>query len=107
MPNRSYTYSLPEELPTDPILLDLIPEFVSQWMRDFTVTWPEIKGRGDTEEFKRFGHTIKGSFLQFGFRDLSAVGKQIMTDAEDSDWDEAEARIKGLITALEVLGKRT
>lgn len=107
MPNRPYKYSLPAVLPTDPILLDLIPEFTSQWLKDLTVTWDEIKARADIEEFKRFGHTIKGSFLQFGFRDLSAVGKEIMSDSEKEDWDEANARIKGLINTLEELGSRT
>ena len=106
MPKRSYTYSLPDELPTDPILQDLIPDFIEQWLNDLTVTWAGIKDRGDQEEFKRFGHTIKGSFLQFGFRDLSAVGKQIMADSEEANWDEADARILRIIDALNTLQQR-
>ena len=107
MPKRSYTYPLPDELPTDPILQDLIPEFIEQWMTDLTVNWAGVKDRGDQEEFRRFGHTIKGSFLQFGFRDISAVGREIMNDSEGLDWDEADARILGIIDALKVLKKRT
>ena len=107
MPNSStYSYDVPEVIPTDPVLEDLIPEFIEQWQKDLTVTWTDIKDRGDLEEFKRFGHTIKGSFLQFGFRDLATVGKQIMEDAEDSDWDEAGARIIGIYNVLAVLKKR-
>ena len=107
MPNSStYSYDVPEVIPTDPVLEDLIPEFIEQWQKDLTVTWSDVKERRDMEEFKRFGHTIKGSFLQFGFSDLSAVGKQIMVDAENGDWDEAGARVLGIYNVLAVLKQR-
>jgi chemotaxis protein histidine kinase CheA len=86
--------------------VDLMPEFIAQWMKDLTVTWPEIRERGDLEEFRRFGHTVKGSFLQFGFRELSPVGKEIMADADLGDWEAAHARVAGLLAVLEAMKER-
>ena len=101
MPDRSnMTYTTPDTLPTDPVLADLVPEFIEQWMTDLTVNWADLRTRGDLEEFRRFGHTIKGSFLQFGFAELSRVGKEVMHDAETGDWEGAEARLNGIVRVL-------
>jgi len=94
-------FPLPDVLPADPVLVDLIPDFVDLWMRDLTTMWADIKSSGDTEEFRRFGHTIKGSFLQFGFKELAAVGKSMMDDAANSDWQTADLKVQGLIDALQ------
>ncbi len=99
-------FSLPDQLPADPVLADLIPEFVRQWMHDFNVTWNEIKSSGNIEDFRRFGHTVKGSFLQFGFKGLSGVGIEIMNDSAKGDWETADLRVKGLIQALETISER-
>ena len=107
MPDRSLpTYTVPETLPTDPVLADLVPEFLAQWVNDLTVTWQDLRQQGDLDGFRRFGHTIKGSFLQFGFKELSAVGKEIMHDADDQDWDTAQDRIHGILAVLVELQKR-
>lgn len=107
MPDRSIpTYTIPETLPTDPMLADLVPEFIEQWLTDLSVTWPQIRASGSIDDFRRFGHTIKGSFLQFGFRELSAVGKEIMHDADAGDWDAAEARVIGLGNVLTEVKRR-
>lgn len=101
MPNRSIpTYPVPTGGPSDPVLADLMPEFIAQWTKDLTVTWAEIKDRGDMEEFRRFGHTIKGSFLQFGFRELSPIGREIMDDADRGDWESADLRVQGLLSVM-------
>ena len=68
--------------------------------------WPEIKASGNLEDFRRFGHTIKGSFLQFGFSALSKVGREMMDDAERADWNAAEIKISGLIVALNEIKNR-
>lgn len=104
MPNRSIpTYPVPTGGPSDPVLTDLMPEFIAQWTNDLTVTWAEIKERGDIEEFRRFGHTIKGSFLQFGFRELSPIGREIMGDAENGDWESADLRVQGLLGLMHTM----
>lgn len=101
------TYSLPETLPTDPILADLLPEFASQWLKDLSVTWSDIQQSQDNEALRRFGHTIKGSFLQFGFREMSVAGKEIMNCAEANDWKGAEVYVQALRMAMEQLARRT
>lgn len=107
MSDRSIpTFSLPETFPTNPVLVDLLPEFAEQWLRDLTVTWSAIKQSGDTEDLRRFGHTIKGSFLQFGFKHMSTVGIEIMQFADAADWEGAESRVIGLRHAMESLRDR-
>ncbi len=107
MPDRSIpTYTIPDTLPTDPVLADLVPEFIEQWLTDCSVTWPQIRHNGNVDDFRRFGHTIKGSFLQFGFRELSTVGKDIMHDADSEDWDAADARITGIANVLAEVKRR-
>ena len=99
-------YDVPDHLPTDPVLADLVPEFLEQWERDLTVTFSGIQERQDVEELRRFGHTIKGSFLQFGFRDLAGVGKEIMIDAENEDWMGALAKVNGILGVVQTLRRR-
>ena len=107
MPDRSIpTYTIPDTLPTDPVLADLVPEFIEQWLNDLTVNWQDIRRRGDLDDFRRFGHTIKGSFLQFGFKELSSVGKEIMNDADAEDWEAAQLRVTGIQNMLEELKRR-
>ena len=93
-------YPTPTELPHDAVLKELIPEFVDAWQRDLREQWPSIVESGNTEDFRRFGHTIKGSFLQFGFKELAQVGRDIMSDAENNDWAGASERIKALQAIL-------
>ena len=99
-------YNVPDHLPTDPVLADLVPEFLEQWEKDLTVTFTDMQQRKDVEELRRFGHTIKGSFLQFGFRDLASIGKEIMTDAENGDWQGAADKVNGILGVVRTLSKR-
>lgn len=104
MSNHSdISYDLPDNLPTDPILADLLPDFAAQWLNDLTVTWASLNAAKDAEGLRRFGHTIKGSFLQFGFRDMSVAGKNIMQCAESNDWQGAEAYVLALQQAMRQL----
>jgi chemotaxis protein histidine kinase CheA len=99
-------YKIPDKLPTDPMLADLVPEFLEQWVKDLTVTFPEIRESRSIEELRRFGHTLKGSFLQFGFKDLSVVGRHIMEDAEANRWVDADGRVHILLEILTELQRR-
>jgi hypothetical protein len=99
-------YQLPDILPTDPVLADLLPEFAEQWLHDLTVTWSSLHQAQDSEGLRRFGHTIKGSFLQFGFRDLSVIGSEIMRLAEMNDWEGAGKCVEGLLLVMHSLRAR-
>ncbi|NQW30681.1 MAG: hypothetical protein HQ472_09235 [Ignavibacteria bacterium] len=101
-----FTYELPISLPTEQVMVELLPEFVDSWVSDLTVTWTSITKSMDTEELYRFGHTVKGSFMQFGFKDLSKAGAALMSDAANSDWETASKRIQGILEAMYELKKR-
>ena len=96
-------YQIPTAGPADPILQELLPEFLDAWIKDLSTTWADICARGDVQELHRFGHTIKGSFIQFGFRDLSGVGKEIMEDADRAHWSQASARIAALLLVVNTM----
>lgn len=96
-------YQLPTQGPQDPILQELLPEFLDSWLNDLTTTWVGIRERADVQELYRFGHTIKGSFIQFGFRDLSAAGREIMEDANAGAWNDADARVMALLSVVHTM----
>jgi len=96
----SSTFEMPSELPSDPVLREFYPEFVQRWLTDFEQQWPAIIGRGDVVELRRFGHTIKGSFLQFGLRDMSQAGTKIMSCSDNNDWKGAGEIVASLRAAL-------
>jgi len=98
------TYAAPTSLPSDPVLREFIPEFVTQWRKDFATMFPDIIQRRNAEDLYRFGHTIKGSFLQFGFTDLAQAGRDIMEDSRNGDWSSPVQRVAALedvLTAIE------
>ncbi len=97
---------LPDILPTDPVLADLLPDFARLWLRDLDGAVERCRMDNDAESLHRLGHTIKGSFLQFGFTELSAVGVQIMNAALAKDWEGAQAHVTALRSVLEQLQQR-
>lgn len=91
-----HSYSVPDQWPSDPVLVEFLPEFVEQWVVDLDKPFDQMLDRHNVEELNRLGHTIKGSFLQFGFKDLSALGKEIMVAAQAEDWDGVLERVNVL-----------
>jgi chemotaxis protein histidine kinase CheA len=83
----------------------MLPEFFATWDRDLCNAQSDVVAQHDTEALYRFGHTIKGSMIQFGFRGLSAIGVAIMQDAEHGDFAAAGLRISGLRQQLQDLQK--
>ena len=82
--------------PTDEVLRELLPEFFTAWDRDLCTAITDIVGQKDAEQLHRLGHTIKGSMIQFGFRSLSSLGVEMMSDAERGDFETAGERISML-----------
>jgi hypothetical protein len=101
-----FPYPVPSSVPADPVLREFYPEFVERWLADLTSQWPEIVERNDAEEMYRFGHTIKGSFLQFGLKELAGIGKDIMAASAENDWTTATYFVNGLTEILQVLHQR-
>jgi HPt (histidine-containing phosphotransfer) domain-containing protein len=96
-------------LPDDPILLELVPEFVVSWRRDIAEQLPAIVAERNRDELYRFGHTLKGSARQFGFAELADIGAEIMSIARENLWDrldETIATARELLDALELLARQ-
>ena len=92
--------------PADSVLRELLPEFFTIWDRDLCNATSEILDRNDSDALYRFGHTIKGSLMQFGFRDLALFGIEIMRDAERADFPAAAERIAMLQQQLHVIRRQ-
>ena len=100
------SYSIPDQWPTDPVLIEFLPEFVDQWRSDLAEPFSAMLERHNVEELNRLGHTIKGSFLQFSFKELSVVGKEIMLDAQTENWDALAEKVNTLKRILDAMKQR-
>ena len=79
----------------------LLPRFCEEWERDFTVQFPKLRASGDTEGIRRMGHTVKGSFAQFGVSAGSPLGEALMRAAAAGDWDAADAVVADLFALIQ------
>jgi HPt (histidine-containing phosphotransfer) domain-containing protein len=77
------------QLPEDPILLEMLPDYLISWERDFSTRFEEIIATKDVFELKRFGHTLKGSSRQFSMRHIAEYGTTIQQYAESEDFQSA------------------
>jgi len=78
------------KLPSDPFVLELLPEFIEDWLEKLSDEFdPAMKGK-DSETLYRIAHTIKGSSFQFGFDELGNLGITMMEQVNNSDWDGLE-----------------
>jgi HPt (histidine-containing phosphotransfer) domain-containing protein len=73
-------------LSSDKIILELLPEFVSDWLNDIETEFIEILVQQDQSRLYRFGHTLNGSCLQFGLKEPAQLGVLLMKYAETQDW---------------------
>lgn len=78
------------KLPSDPFVLELLPEFIEDWLEKLSDEFdPAIKEK-DSETLYRIAHTIKGSSFQFGFDELGNLGITMMEQVNNSDWGGLE-----------------
>jgi chemotaxis protein histidine kinase CheA len=82
------------QLPNDPFILELLPEFIDDWIEKLDSEYPDYRKNKDSESLYRFAHTMKGSSYQFGFADLGDIGVEIMTQVKSDDWDGIEQNIE-------------
>lgn len=85
-------------LPTDPIILELLPEFIDDWLAQLDREFHDIIARKNADELYRLGHTLKGSCLQFGLREPADLGIQLMGLSKEQKWDEATALFEPIRT---------
>jgi HPt (histidine-containing phosphotransfer) domain-containing protein len=85
-------------IPDDPFVRELLPEFVDQWIQDIDSQFQGLISSKNEDELYRFGHTLKGSCFQFGLDDVAEMGIKLMGLAREAKFDEAatmETQIRG------------
>ena len=76
--------------PRDPVLLSLLPEFLTHWEALLTdAEWERLRASGDPAGLHRLGHTVRGSFAQFGMQDGADIGTALMECASKGEWGRA------------------
>lgn len=75
-------------LPEDPFVRELLPEFVETWIGDID-NYEQFEKENRTDELYRLAHTLKGSCYQFGLNDLGDMGIELMGYAKIPDWKSA------------------
>lgn len=89
------------QLPDDPILLELLPEFIDDWLQQLDEKYAVLANAQDAHEMYRLGHTLKGSCLQFGLDDIATMGIEIMGWTKTAEWDTIRAKETDLRTAFQ------
>ena len=90
------------QLPDDTFVLELLPEFISTWIRDIKAKLKPLAEEKNENDLYRLGHTIKGSCFQFGLPHIAEFGIELMGYARAHDWDSAIAMEARVVEALEV-----
>lgn len=91
------------KFPDDPIIRDMVPEFIEWWLNETTVKLREVLLDKDSAELFRFGHTLKGSGRQFGFDELATYGTSLEECSQSGNWEKAEAVQAEIICQLKAL----
>lgn len=73
-------------IPNDPFIRELLPEFVDTWIQDIDTQFTIISESRNANDLYRFGHTLKGSCFQFGLDEIAHLGIEIMTLAKANNW---------------------
>lgn len=76
------------KLPEDPIIRELIGEFVDDWINDLNEKYPIIIQQKNVDELYRLAHTLKGSCYQFGLDDIAEMGIELMDYSKSGDWEK-------------------
>lgn len=78
------------KLPDDPYVVELLPEFVDQWIQDIDNDFDKHFQAKNANDMYRFAHTIKGSCLQFGLDEIASKGIELMGYCKKADWSKIE-----------------
>jgi len=79
------------KLPDDPIILELLPEFVDDWLQQIEERYTMLIETQNANDLYRLGHTLKGSCFQFGLDEIAQKGITLMDHAKEEKWEEAAA----------------
>ena len=88
-------------LPDDPHIRELLPGFCEDWREALAEsTWPRLLARRDRGGLHHLGHTVKGSFGQFGLPDGAAHGDLLIASARADDWEGAGRHVAALLALV-------
>lgn len=76
-------------IPNDPVILELIEEFVDTWIVDIDNDFKRLVETKNSDDLYRLAHTLKGSCFQFGLDDIAHLGIELMDKAKAKEWDLA------------------
>lgn len=88
------------DIPEDPFIRELLPEFVDTWIKDITDQYHLYIKEKNSAELYRIAHTIKGSCYQFGLNEIAELGIKIMGFAKENDFESAAPMEKELIDSF-------
>lgn len=78
-------------------MLELLPIFCDDWEHKLDVEWwPRVRGTQSLEGLRHLGHTVAGSFAQFGVVGGAELGHALMACAREKDWTAAERHTESL-----------
>ncbi|GBD07165.1 hypothetical protein HRbin21_00981 [bacterium HR21] len=87
------------QLPDDPVLRELLPEFLQTWQHDAVRILEAAQSHNEAELY-RLGHTLKGTCLQFGLTELAELGIQLMECARTRAWDEVASLYEQILSGF-------
>ena len=70
----------------DEMLKDLIPDFMARRFQEFELM-EDLASRRDYEALANYGHKLKGSSLNYGFRYLGGLASQLELAAHSQNLD--------------------
>ena len=76
-------------IPDDPFIQELLPEFVDTWLHDMETKLPLYIETKNSTDLYRLAHTLKGSCFQFGIDEVAQKGIELMQLAKAEDWDKS------------------
>lgn len=87
-------------LPDDPFIIELLPEFVDAWLNDFGDQFKTLIDTQNSTDLFRMGHTLKGSCAQFGLEEIAEMGVELMEFSKSNNWDKASETELKIIQAF-------
>lgn len=78
-------------IPNDPVIQELIGEFVDTWIDDLNRDYANLISSQNSDDLYRLAHTLKGSCFQFGLDEIAEMGIKLMELAKNNNWDEAKS----------------
>ncbi len=79
------------KIPEDPLIQELLPEFVETWLNDIDEQFNTIIESKNADDLYRMAHTLKGSCFQFGLDEIANMGIELMGYAKEKNWMKAKS----------------